>query len=70
MWNSSFLKDHVDERLAEVRIREAVRTGAEVLAVCCPFEVSLFEDAANSTGNDGRIVVRDNIELLDESLRG
>jgi Fe-S oxidoreductase len=69
MWNSGFLKEHVDERLAEVRIREAVGTGAEVLAVCCPFEVSLFEDAVKSTGNDGRIVVRDIIELLDESLR-
>lgn len=68
MWSSSFLKDHVDERLAEVRVREAVATGADVLAVCCPFEVSLFEDAAKSTGNDGRIVVRDIIELLDESL--
>jgi Fe-S oxidoreductase len=68
MWNSGFLKEHVDERLAEVRIREAVATGAEVLAVCCPFEVSLFEDAVKSTGNDGRIIVRDIIELLDESL--
>jgi dimethylglycine catabolism B len=68
MWNSGFLREHVDERLAEVRIREAVQTGAELLAVCCPFEVTLFEDAAKSTGNADRIIVRDIIELLDESL--
>ncbi|MCL4422112.1 MAG: (Fe-S)-binding protein [Actinobacteria bacterium] len=69
MWNSSFVAEQVDERLAEVRIKEAVGTGADVLAVCCPFEVSLFEDAAKSTGNDDKIVVRDIIELLDESLK-
>jgi Fe-S oxidoreductase len=69
MWNSSFVKEHAEERLAEVRVREAVGTGAEVLAVCCPFEVSLFEDAVKSTGNEGRLLVRDIAELLDESMR-
>jgi hypothetical protein len=39
-----------------------------VLAVCCPFEVSRFEDAAKSTGND-KLLVRDILELLDESMR-
>jgi Fe-S oxidoreductase len=68
MWNSSFVKEHAEERLAEVRVREAVATGAEVLAVCCPFEVSLFEDAVKSTGNEGALAVRDIAELLDESL--
>jgi Fe-S oxidoreductase len=68
MWNSSYVAEHVDERLAEVRVREAAATGAEMLAVCCPFEVSLFEDAVKNTGNDGKLLVRDIIELLDESL--
>lgn len=68
IWNSGFAADHVDERLAEVRVKEAATTGAEVLAVCCPFEVSLFEDALKSTGHDGQMVVRDIVELLDESL--
>lgn len=70
MWNSSYVKEHAEERLAEVRVREAVGTGADVLAVCCPFEVSLFEDAVKSTGNEGRLLVRDIAELLDESLAG
>lgn len=68
MWNSGFVAEHVDGRLAEVRVREAVSTGAELLAVCCPFEVSLFEDAVKNTGNEGKLEVRDIIELLDESL--
>jgi Fe-S oxidoreductase len=68
MWNSGFVAEHVDGRLAEVRVREAVSTGADLLAVCCPFEVSLFEDAVKNTGNEGRLEVRDIVELLDESL--
>ena len=70
MWLDSFMADHVSERLSERRVREAVETGAEVLAICCPYEVSRFEDAVKSTGNEGKLVVRDIIELMDESMRG
>ena len=42
MWLDSFNAKHIDERLSERRVREAVEVGADVLAVCCPFEVSRF----------------------------
>jgi Fe-S oxidoreductase len=70
MWLDSFMSDHVSERLSEKRVREAVECGAEILAICCPYEVSRFEDAVKSTGNEGKLVVRDIAELLDESMRG
>jgi hypothetical protein len=35
--------------------------------VSCPFETSRFEDALKSTGHEGRLVVRDILELLDAS---
>lgn len=69
VWNSGFVSGQVDERLAERRVREALAAEAEVLVVSCPFEVSLFEDAVKLTGNQGRLEVRDIVELLDESLR-
>jgi Fe-S oxidoreductase len=62
------MADHVSERLSERRVREAVETGAEVLAICCPYEVSRFEDAVKSTGNEGKLIVRDIVELLDEAM--
>jgi len=68
MWLDSFSADHQKMRLSERRVREAVEYGADVLAVCCPFEVSRFEDAAKSTGND-KLMVRDILELLDESMQ-
>src|SRR5574341_1816172 len=69
MWLDSFTTGHQKMRLSERRVQEAVEYGADVLAVCCPFEVSRFEDAAKSTGND-HLRVRDILELLDESMRG
>jgi len=70
MWLDSFSRGHMSERLSERRVREAVSTGADVLAVCCPYEISRFEDAVKSTGNEGKLIVRDIIELIDESMRG
>ncbi len=69
MWLDSFTGNHVSERLSERRVKEAVSTGAEMLVVCCPYEVSRFEDAVKSTGNEGKLLVRDVIELVDEALR-
>lgn len=70
MWTDSFSRDYTKMRLSDRRVMEAVETGADVLAVCCPFEVSRFEDAAKATGNSGKLVVRDIIEMIDEAIRG
>ncbi|MFQ5507314.1 MAG: (Fe-S)-binding protein [Planctomycetota bacterium] len=70
MWLDGFMSEHVSMRLSEQRVLEAVETGADVLAVCCPYEVSRFEDAVKSTGNEGRLVVRDILELVVASLPG
>jgi Fe-S oxidoreductase len=67
MWLDGFTSNHTTERLSERRVREAAETGAEILAVCCPYEVSRFEDAAKSTGNE-QLQVRDIVELLDEAM--
>lgn len=64
MWLDGFNSNHQSERLSERRVREAAETGAEILAVCCPYEVSRFEDAAKSTGNE-HLQVLDIAEMLD-----
>jgi len=56
------------ERLAEIRMREAVEAGAEVLATACPFCLLTFEDAAKTAGFEGKIRVMDVAELLSEAL--
>jgi Fe-S oxidoreductase len=67
MWLDGLTANHTSERLSERRVREAVESGADVLAVCCPYEVSRFEDGAKSTGNEQLRVV-DIIELIDEAM--
>lgn len=68
MWLDGFASGHLSERLSERRVREAAQTGAEILAVCCPYEVSRFSDAVKSTGCEG-LEVLDVIELLDLAMR-
>jgi Fe-S oxidoreductase len=68
MWLDSFTAQHTVMRLSERRVREAVEYDAEVLAVTCPYEVSRFEDAVKSTGNEGRLKVMDIAEILGWSM--
>ena len=70
MWLDTYYTSHGMERLSDRRLREAVATKAEVLAIACPYEISRFEDAVKVAGLDGRMVVRDIMELLVESLGG
>lgn len=51
-------------RLAEIRVKEAVEAGAEILAVACPFCLLTMEDAVKTTGNEERIRVMDIAEIL------
>ena len=69
MWIDSFSDKHIKMRLSEKRAMEAASTGAHVLAVACPFEVSRFADAVKSTGNE-HMEVLDILELLDRSMNG
>ena len=47
---------------------EAIATGADTLVVVCPYEVSRFEDAVKSTGNEGKLEVKDIAELIAEAM--
>ncbi|MBN2294776.1 MAG: (Fe-S)-binding protein [Pirellulales bacterium] len=68
MWLDAHITEHGGHRLSDERIRQAAETGANVLAVSCPYELSRFEDSAKVVGVDDQLVVRDIIELLAESM--
>jgi Fe-S oxidoreductase len=68
MWLDTYYKQQGMDRLSERRVREAIATGADVLAVSCPYEVSRFEDALKVVPHAKTMVVRDIVELLAESL--
>ena len=68
MWLDTYYKAKGNERLSERRVKEAVATGADVLAVACPYEISRFEDALKVLGYERKMIVRDIVELLAEAM--
>lgn len=70
MWLDGFSWEKAHTRTSEWRVKEAIAAGAQVLAVACSYETPRFEDAVKSTGNEGKLEVRDVAELLAESAFG
>ena len=68
MWLDGHIVAQGGHRLSDERIRQAAATGADTLAVSCPYELSRFEDAAKVAGLECPGTVRDIIELLAESM--
>ena len=56
------------ERLSDLRIEEALATGATVLATACPYCITMFEDSARTLNVDEQIKIKDVTELFLESL--
>lgn len=68
MWLDGFQWEKAHARTSEWRVREAVASGAQVLAVACPYETPRFEDAIKTVDGSGHLVVRDVAELLVEAM--
>ena len=68
MWLDGFQWERAHTRMSEWRVREAVRTGAEILAVACPYETPRFEDAAKMIPGAEALQVRDIAELLADGI--
>jgi Fe-S oxidoreductase len=57
------------EKPAQNRMKEAaVIPGLEVYVVSCPKDLTMFEDALKTTGNEGKFVVKELIELMREAI--
>ena len=56
------------ERLSDLRIEEALATGASILATACPYCITMFEDSIRTLNADDKIKVKDVSELFLESM--
>jgi Fe-S oxidoreductase len=56
------------ERFSDVRLRQAMDVGAEVLVTSCPYCISNFEGSRETLGVVEKIEVRDVTEIIAESL--
>ena len=55
-------------RLAQLRVKEALETGAEVLATACPFCLLTLEEAVKHLNAEDRLQVLDIAEIAREAL--
>ncbi|OLS25881.1 MAG: CoB--CoM heterodisulfide reductase iron-sulfur subunit D [Candidatus Heimdallarchaeota archaeon LC_3] len=63
-----FMPSHTEIKPSEIRIKEAVETKASVMAVGCPWCMSMFEDASKTTGVDEMLSILEVCELVAESM--
>lgn len=58
----------IKERPAESRVREAAGLrGVNTLVVSCPKDLVMFQDAIKTTGLEGKLIVRDLSELVEQA---
>ena len=54
--------------ISKLRLSQALDTGAQVLAVECPFCTAMLEDAVKAEGVEGKVVVKDLSELVADAI--
>lgn len=64
----SFVEEPRDKRVNQERARQALETGADVVAVGCPFCMTMLEDGINAKRGDRDVKVMDVAELLWHSI--
>jgi Fe-S oxidoreductase len=60
----SFVEEPPDKRVNQERAREAIATGADVVATACPFCMTMLEDGINARKGERDVRVLDVAELL------
>jgi Fe-S oxidoreductase/nitrate reductase gamma subunit len=65
----SFVDEPASQRVNKERAREAIESGADVLAVGCPFCMTMMEDGINARKGERDVRVMDVSELLWEAVK-
>ncbi len=56
------------EKVSSLRIKQAIETRANKLAVACPFCMPMLQDALSGTDSAGKMEIKDVAELISENL--
>jgi Fe-S oxidoreductase/nitrate reductase gamma subunit len=66
----AFAEEPPEQRVNRERAGQALATGAEVVAVACPFCMTMLEDGVGAVAGDREVAVRDVAELLCDAVIG
>ena len=56
------------ERFSDLRVDQAIETGADILAVVCPYCMLNFEDSVLTSDKGDIIEIKDIAELVQEAI--
>ena len=65
----SFIEEPKDKRVNQERARQILATGADVVAVGCPFCLTMLEDGINARKGERDVRVMDVSEILLEAVK-
>jgi len=57
-----------EERFSDIRIRQALEIGAEVLAICCPYCMLNFDDSLATMEQEDVLEIRDISEIVEQVM--
>ena len=63
-----FMEEVVGDRVNEVRTKELLDTGAETIAVNCPFCTTMITDGVKAADRVDDVVVKDVAEIVREHV--
>jgi len=63
----SFVDEPAGQRVNQERSREMLETGANTVAVACPFCTTMMEDGVNAQKGDRQVEVKEISELVLEA---
>jgi Fe-S oxidoreductase len=64
----SFAEEPPTQRVNRERARQALATGADVVAVACPFCMTMMEDGVGALAGDRTVEIKDVAELLRDAV--
>jgi Fe-S oxidoreductase len=64
MW----MHEHLGQRINNLRVREAIKTGAEVVATGCPYCLTMFEDGMKNQDQENRVTSQNLVLDLSQIL--
>lgn len=56
------------ERFSDLRLEQAIGVGAKVLATCCPYCITNFEDSRVNMEYEGVLEIKDITEIIQEVI--
>jgi Fe-S oxidoreductase/nitrate reductase gamma subunit len=64
----AFSEERPEQRVNRERARQALETGADIVAVACPFCMTMLEDGIKAESSERSVAVRDIAELLRDAV--